>query len=120
PAGRIRREEARLVDRGEHALLPVGREVVLEPHVLRRAGAVRHEAPVRVEHDDVPGTEVETVIAKVTRAGAVAPVVPHATYVAVVVVVIAWRVVRACLVPAPRWVVAGRVGARVRDHGVAQ
>src|SRR5207302_2233506 len=110
----------------ERALPRVGREVGLEPQVLCRAGTEGDEAAVRVQHNDVPGSEVEAVVAQAPPPRAVAEVVERAIGRAGVVLVIAQRVVSAGSVTAPGRIVAVLVAGRAavwervvpqRQHG---
>ena len=107
---------------GEGAPLRVRGEIILEPGVLsgRGGGVGRPVGEARVEHDDMPGADVQAVVAQIARPGAVTPIIPHAADMTVVVVVVPQGVVRPCLVPAPGRVVALEVVAGIREHGVAQ
>src|SRR5205085_4576139 len=117
------RVEARVVPQREHALLGGGREVGLEPGLLRRAGGCRDEARVAVQHDDVPGAQVVAVVSlgRVSRGGAEVAEVPGRRG-ARVVVVIADHGVGARLVAAPARIVTVLIGGGrpVGIGGVAQ
>src|SRR2546430_2426441 len=106
--GRRGRVETRVVPQREYALLGGGREVGLEPGLLRRARGCRDEARVAVQHDDVPGAQVVAVVSL----GGVACGRPEVAEVsgrrgARVVVVIAGHGVGARLVAAPAQIVTG-------------
>src|SRR5207249_10678077 len=78
-----------MMPHGECALLAVRREVGLEPLVLLRAGAERDMAAVGVQHDDMPGAEIDAVVSLAARAGAVPKIVKTGVRRAGVVFVIA-------------------------------
>src|SRR6185436_15210771 len=69
----VGRGEPRMVEDGNRATLASRREIVAQPLLLRRAD--RHRE-IAVQENDVPETEVDTVIALVALAGLGAPVVP--------------------------------------------
>ena len=117
-----RRKEARVVPGCEDTLPRIGGEIGLEPQVLCRAGTEGDEAAVRVQHDDVPGSEVEAVVAQAPRSHAVAEVVERGIGRAGVVLVIAQGGVGAGLVTAPGRIVAVLVVGRsaVRERVVPQ
>ena len=104
------RVEPRVVPDRQHALLRRGGEVVPEPGLLRRAHGRRNERVVAVQHDDVPGTQVEAVIALGGIAGD-GPIVAEVTgrRRARVVVMLPRHGEGPRLVPSPRRVVAGLV-----------
>src|SRR5207248_3529902 len=113
PSGCIRREEARLVERRERALLGVGREIVLEPRILCRSRAVRDVSRVGVEHDDVPRAEIEAVVALAARPGAIPEIVECPVRTAALVLVVAQGGPGTRLQSAPRGVVAGLIVGRI-------
>src|SRR6266566_7954293 len=85
------RVEPREVPRGHHALAARGRQICLEPLLLRRADIRPEELVVAVQDDDVPRPEIEAVVALAAVAGGGAEVAPRSGSVAERVVVIAER-----------------------------
>src|SRR5438309_336438 len=95
----------------QDALGLMGREIHLEPLLLRRAGAALPDVgTVRVEHDDVPrseqGTEIEAVVALARLACASPEIAEIPCRSGRLVLVISRRRVRPRLVPTPGRVVA--------------
>src|SRR5689334_7448622 len=100
------------MEQRDDALLGVGGEIGLQPELLGGAYGSRHEAVVAVQDDDVPGAQVEAVVALGQITGLCSPIREvRGRGGARVVVLVAQSRQRACLLRPPSGAEAGLPGA---------